>query len=180
MSRQVNGYAYDKNIFRDSMKKNLQGRAMQHEEKLEEVENWMATPSAGLILMGSVGTGKTTIACAMRDAWDTPLTIARVRKCDKIADLIKQDETWKTEIAGYTGLLVLDDFGTEPKVWGEESIPYILYRRIENNLPTVITTNLNSEQIKERYGVRIADRLRVFDKIIMDYDSLRGNDTDNH
>lgn len=166
-------YTYDKNIFRDSMKKNLHGEPIQHEDMLEEVERWMDSGNPGLVLMGSVGTGKTTLAYAMRDAWDTPLTIARVRKCDKIADLIKQDESWKREIAGYTGLLVLDDFGTEPKVWGEESIPYILYRRIENGLATIITTNLNTEQIRQRYGERIADRLRTYDQIVMNYQSLR-------
>ena len=164
---------FDKNIFRRALEALLAGRELEHPEIVDQVEGWMDSGKTGLILMGSVGTGKTTIAYALRRAWMDYLTIARVKKCDKIADLIKQDETWKFEVADYAGLLVLDDFGTENKVWNEESIPFIIYRRVERNLPTIITTNYNTEKIRERYGERIADRLRTYSRIVMNYESLR-------
>ena len=49
----------------------------------------------------------------------------------------------------------------------------ILLRRYENRMPTVITTNLNCTQIKERYGERIADRFSTYSQIVMNYNSLR-------
>ena len=112
--------------------------------------------------------------------WCKFLTVADIKKCDWIAEKVKQDADWVNEIARVKGLMVLDDLGTESKVWGEESMLPILYRRIDAWMPTVITTNLNTDQIRERYGERLIDRLRTFDKIVLNYDSLRGNDTDNH
>ena len=176
----MNAQLYDKQRFRQTLEALLDGKNIVHPEVIEAVERWMDSDYRGLVLMGSVGTGKTTMAYAIRRAWEHPLKIANVRNCQWIADQIKLDATWVQEIAGEKGLMILDDFGTEPKVWGEESMLPILFTRYQNNLPTIITTNLNFQLIKERYGERIADRLRDYARIVMDYDSLRGNDTDNH
>lgn len=164
---------FDKDIFRRTLTGLLGGQPLQHKETIDAVERWMDSGKVGLILMGSVGTGKTTIAFALRRAWTCFLTIARLYKCDWIAEQMKQDESWKFEIADNRGLLILDDFGTEPKVYGTESLPSILFRRYENRMPTIITTNLNSDQIRERYGERIADRLRTYEKVVLNYSSLR-------
>lgn len=151
----------------------LGGRKAEHQDILEAVENWMASGKPGLLLMGNVGTGKTTIASALARAWADYLTIARVFRCDFVSEQIKEDESYVYEVSGNRGLVVLDDFGTESKVYGEERIPSIFYRRFEGGLPTVITTNLTSDQIREKYGERIADRLRTYSKIVMNYKSLR-------
>ena len=105
--------------------------------------------------------------------WSDLTTTPRYAQCDLIADRIKQDESFKYDIAFHKGLLVLDDLGTEALVYGQESLPFILYRRYERNLPTIITTNLTREGIQARYGERIADRLRTYDQITLNYASLR-------
>lgn len=170
---------FNKSNFRGYLNEKLNGKIL-HPEIVEKVESWMDSGKPGLLLMGSVGTGKTTLAWAIRRAWCKFLTVADVKKCDQIAEYVKEDADWINEIAKARGLMVLDDLGTEAKVWGEESMLPILYRRIDGWMPTVITTNLNTQQIRERYGERLTDRLRTFDKIVMDYESFRGNESDNH
>lgn len=164
---------FNTDIFRRAMVAQIGGTQPQHIDILKLVEDWMQGERSGLLIMGLVGTGKSTIAAACCRAWQDILTTARFVQCDILAERIKQDETNKYEIAYHKGLLVLDDFGTEMKVWGEESIPFIIYRRYERNLPTIITTNYNSGLIAQRYGERIADRLRTWSRIVMDYESLR-------
>ena len=169
----MNEPLFDKEIFRKALSAFLGGETPKHTEVLEAVENWMDSGKPGLVLMGSVGTGKTTIAYALRYAWQQFLTIARIYKCDEVARLIEADKSWIKEVASCSGLLILDDLGTEKKIYGEEVIPYIIYQRYERRMPTIITTNYNTEKIRERYGERIADRLRTYSRIIMNYDSLR-------
>ena len=164
---------YNLAIFRKVMEAQA-GRPLQHTEILDSVERWMDSGKSGLLLMGSVGTGKSTIANALCRSWQELLTISRFSQCDIIAESIRQDSSYKYEIAYHKGLLVLDDLGTEAKIYNnEETLPFILYRRYERNLPTIITTNFNLKQIGERYGDRIADRLRTYARIVMDFESLR-------
>lgn len=168
----MNAPRFDKSIFRRALQE-LAGGEIKHSETVEAVERWMDSDKGSLILMGRVGTGKTTIAQALRHSWTDFLTVARIYKCDWVAEQMKQDQGWKYEVAYEKGLVILDDFGTEGKVYGEESMPFILYRRYENRMPTILTTNLNSDQIREKYGERIADRLRTYERVVLNYDSLR-------
>lgn len=72
--------------------------------------------------------------------------------------------------AKYNGLadcyfLAVDDMGTEPtrvSDYGNEFLPLVelISRRYDKQLPTIITSNLGGDAIAERYGERIADRLR--------------------
>lgn len=164
---------FDKEIFRKALASFLKGEPLQHPEAIEAVEKWMDSDKVGLVLMGNVGTGKTTIGHALRCAWAHYLSIARVYKCDWIALQVEADKSWVNEVANCSGLLILDDLGTEKKVYGEEVIPQILYLRYARGQYTAITTNLNFEQLRARYGERIADRLRTYGRIVMNYGSLR-------
>jgi DNA replication protein DnaC len=50
----------------------------------------------------------------------------------------------------------------------------ILFARYARHQPTIITTNLNSEGISERYGDRIFSRIvEMFDKLILNAEDLR-------
>ena len=71
----------------------------------------------------------------------------------------------KYEVMKTTLHLIIDEMGLEPvtaKIYGTEVTPIadVLAHRYNEMLPTIITTNLNDEAIKQKYGVRIADRLR--------------------
>ena len=65
---------------------------------------------------------------------------------------------------GYVDLM-LDDIGEEPVVAKDYGRDWPLFQKIvaeryTRMLPMVITTNLNFDQMAERYGERTADRLR--------------------
>lgn len=164
---------FNKDYFRRALVAQIGGRQPEHIETAEAVERWLESGRSGLLLMGGVGTGKTTIASALCRAWQDVLTVPRFWQCDIVAERIRQDETYKYEPAYHKGLAVLDDLGTESRVYGEESLPFVLFRRYERDLPTIITTNLNLEQIGQKYGERIMDRLRTYARIVLNYKSLR-------
>lgn len=78
-------------------------------------------------------------------------------------------------------MLGIDDLGTEPSEvldYGNVYTPVIdlLTKRYEEQLFTVITTNLTPQQIREHYDDRIADRLNeMVEKIVFKNGTYRNN-----
>ena len=78
-------------------------------------------------------------------------------------------------------MLGIDDLGIEPKEimdFGNVFTPIIdlLTKRYEEQLFTIVTTNLTPSQIREHYGDRIADRLNeMTEKIIYRNSTYRTN-----
>ena len=71
--------------------------------------------------------------------------------------------------------------GCEPErccIYGGDYTPIqqILYNRYDRRLPTMITTNLNLELIKDRYGERLLDRFaESYRRVCLDYPSYRSH-----
>ena len=78
-------------------------------------------------------------------------------------------------------MLGIDDLGTEPSEvmgYGNVYTPVIdlLTKRYEEQLFTIITTNLTPQQIREHYDDRIADRLNeMVEKIVFKNGTYRNN-----
>lgn len=115
-----------------------------------------------LVLSGGPGTGKTLAACE----WLRPKTsighggwfvtaalLARYPRYDAKAmhDLL----TCRALVVDDLGCEYMDDKGNFMAVLDE-----VINARYGERLPTLITTNLNADAFKERYGSRIADRIR--------------------
>lgn len=131
----------------------------------------------GLLLMGQVGTGKTTIAevlqrmCAV--AMGRHEGIFHPGEAEAYTLYIR---TARQIVAGSCSrrdfealmrkpMLAIDDLGTEPLdscSFGNYSQPLVelLDYRYSRRLMTVITTNLPPSILSERYGDRTVDRLR--------------------
>ena len=81
-----------------SVMAHLCGRELEEQTDLERVKRWLLEGKDSLLLMGTVGTGKSTIATAICRCWCDYLTIPKFCQCDIIADRIKQDESYKYEL----------------------------------------------------------------------------------
>ena len=77
-------------------------------------------------------------------------------------------------------MLLIDDLGTEPErclVYGEERHPMtdVILERYQDNLTTIIASNLTLDNIKDRYGARVHDRMKeMYAGIRYDGESYRG------
>jgi DNA replication protein DnaC len=136
--------------------------------------------------MGGVGTGKTMLLGALHRFFRVHLR-DEVLGCGDVvygsflcsaSKLAKFDDE-SQRIAATASVLLVDDVGVEPAVvssYGTTSTPLVdvLCERYERRRPTVISTNLNAEALRERYGERIHDRMcEVYARIPFNFTSFR-------
>jgi len=123
----------------------------------------------GLILSGSCGTMKTTMAVAvLRQHLDAGNHGIFVPMCSLVDNLFTMRALDREEWARYekrirsTQLLVLDDLGGEDtgQGWIRSKVDSILTERYNGMRSTIVTTNLLPEELESTYSGRIIDRLR--------------------
>jgi DNA replication protein DnaC len=115
---------------------------------------------------GPSGTGKTPLAVALfatkiaRASWPTGLfrsAATVVRDCDPTGG--RGEDFWRAMRAR---LLLLDDVGQEPNAeWSNGIIRELIEERDarKGRLHTIVTTNLSTETVVQRYGEGCAKRL---------------------
>ena len=166
------------------------------ERQLNEMARWLTTPSShfGILLCGGCGNGKSTMLKAFQqllNALHIPKLYnegtygIQIVDAKYIAYLCKNNyEAYHKLIS--VDMLGIDDLGTEPSEvldYGNVYTPVIdlLTKRYEEQLFTVITTNLTPQQIRGHYGDRIADRLNeMVRKIIFDNGTYRTDKLATH
>jgi DNA replication protein DnaC len=139
----------------------------------------------GMLLCGNCGNGKTTMMHAIRnlinnlqarDQWNEKIYVRPIEAVDMVK-IIKNERSW--EDLKQVPVLAIDDLGLEPAEimnYGNVITPAVelLSHRYNEQLMTIVTTNLDPSQIKQKYGVRIADRFReMFLKIVFKNGSYR-------
>lgn len=118
-----------------------------------------------LFLMGGYGVGKTHLAAAIANHavglgvptlfLTVPDLLDWLRFNFNNSEVSYQE---RFEEIRSIHLLVLDDLGTQNTTpWAQEKLYQILNYRYSNQLPVVLTTNLNLEQIEERIRSRLQD-----------------------
>ena len=144
-----------------------------HPEVVAWVEQFLATKGAcdSLMLQGDLGTGKTHQAYgalkAIAEAGIRPVYWRAVCAADLYARLRSLSGTEaETELALYTEaeLLLLDDLGTSRTTgWvadhAEETTFRLVNHRYNGRLPTIITTNVDTDKLTEQLGQRTESRL---------------------
>jgi DNA replication protein DnaC len=138
----------------------------------------------GLIMMGNMGTGKTHLAVGLiRVATRTHSVLSRYVTAPALFSRVRASysgngETEADILAEYanTPLLVLDEIGVGKGSDNEMNLIYaLLGRRYDECRPTVIVTNLMSEDLKAWLGERVVDRLRETSPVVLfNWDSHRG------
>lgn len=131
---------------------------------------WLTEKPASwaLVLRGDVGSGKTVAGhFAMFEAAKAGKSV-KLRKTGEILRLSGFGEgADELKSLKRVGLLVVDDFGSEPlNDWGRGLLTELLDARYEASAATVITANPTWEQLKERLGQRLVDRLRHGGKLV--------------
>lgn len=149
-------------------------------DKIAAVAKWMKSGRrSGLVLMGGTGTGKTTLARALSDAIGVRSLTPRMFHMQKLERICRDDSTWFDEIVNEKKFLILDDVGTESRevnLYGNRRMLFneIIFARYDLRLPVIITTNLNSALLLERYGEKVVSRLKeMCDTILMVGNDLR-------
>lgn len=148
---------------------------------IEKVAKWLTGDfKYGLLLYGTVGSGKSTMMDAIRKL----ISVLYARNSAKVTAIelcrmAKSKDSDRFEDIMKCGMLYIDDMGEEPttiKNFGSEISPLVetIYHRYDKQLFTVITSNLLDEEIKSFYGDRVSDRFNeMFDKIYYNQKSFR-------
>jgi DNA replication protein DnaC len=138
------------------------------------------TSGRGLLLIGSPGQGKTTLASVIlqtllketsSEAWAAHMTLERPAYFTDYPTLLRsqqrafdKDETYQDLIDSVYGeghpdrnvrLLVVDDLGKEHRTasgWAEHTFDALLRRRFSLGLPTIVTTNVPLSSWGKVYG----------------------------
>ncbi len=141
-----------------------------------------------VLIMGSVGTGKTHLVSALANnfienslidddyrgsgfyiQYLTEYEIVEMYVQKKFDDFAKLKH----------GNLIIDEVGKfELEDWKMKHLEELMSNRYNNQAQTIMVTNLNQNDFKTHYGDRLVDRFRDdgLGIIILDGDSLRGAD----
>ena len=137
-------------------------------EKLESwCENLQKSKYKNLLLSGAPGVGKTYLVESICNNLISKNIIVNYYTAFALNDLfLKYRTSFNENKAGLLDgvlncdVLIIDDLGSEPNIKNTEEYFYSLFNeRLSKNKSTIITTNLNLEQLLLRYGERTFSRL---------------------
>ena len=124
--------------------------------------------SGNLLFSGDTGLGKTFLsACIARAVADSGHSVVYESAGHLFANMERAkfsgDEQARRDSEKYAvcDLLIVDDLGTEmPGQFVTAALYNIINDRLLENRPTIISTNLNTDDLGRRYSPQIASRLR--------------------
>lgn len=159
--------------------------------QLRQMADWLTSDSSkfGILLCGGCGNGKSTLLKAFQQLLNylaIPMYDGQgdygiqITDAKFVAHLARTDYSAFLRLS-HKDMLGVDDLGTEPQEvmdFGNVVTPVIdlLTKRYDEQLFTIITTNLTPKQIRDHYGDRIADRLNeMVEKIVFTNGTYRTN-----
>lgn len=157
--------------------------------QLRQMARWLTSGSSkfGMLMCGECGNGKNTLLKAFQQLLNIlaiPIPDGhgnygiQITDAKYVAHLARTDNSAFLQLS-QKDMLGIDDPGTESQEvmdFGNVVTPVIdlLTKRHDEQLFTIITTNLTPKQIREHYGDRIAERLNeMVEKIVFTNNSYR-------
>lgn len=144
------------------------------------LQEWLAAPSGGLYIFGTPGTGKTALAAAatvtLRDR-EVPVHYLKAKHALDMLRCFEKPgyvEVVRARLAG-AEVLVLDDLGAHQSTpYAIEELTEVFDHRHDQNLPTIVTSNLTGPELSDALGGRLGDRIMGLCRAVkMDGESLR-------
>lgn len=147
----------------------------EYRQPMEQVYNFcirycenFSLKSGNILMTGNTGLGKTHFSLAIaNNVADKGCSVGYNSAVEMFMKL--EDEHFQQNINDYLkmltsiDLLVIDDLGVElENRFYVTSLNTILEIRLNRKLPTIISTNLDFDEIEERYGERILSRFMNF------------------
>jgi DNA replication protein DnaC len=151
------------------------GNAAKCEVK-KRVQTQAARRSGFSILLGTMGTGKTHLACALLKYFEKGIFVTQAELVDELRGCYDNGGKEKM-VAKYqkTECLILDEIDADIK--GADITPFlyrILSYRYDRNLITCLTSNLDLTNLLEILGPRLADRMtQNYTVAIFNWESFR-------
>lgn len=146
----------------------------------EGVLRWLRKPSAGLLIFGEIGRGKTYLAASIfRVLVEAGRNVAFERCAKFYSDARETFSTNSSERVvldplEHAHMLILDDLGAGKLSDYERRLALELFeRRINSKRPTVVTTNWSLDEISQLMDDRIASRLSLFTQLKLSGADLR-------
>lgn len=131
------------------------------------VDQWqeMRSRNIGILFYGSRGTGKTFYASCIVNLLTTKNVVAVMTTTANLMSVLsKWDKVETMEAISRVPMLALDDLGAERNTtFSAEQMFNVIDTRSKANLPTIITTNLDIEEMKNEDDVW---RSRIYDRVI--------------
>jgi len=149
----------------------------QNRKQINQLKEWdPQTTNKGIILSGSVGTGKSWACKAIINKFYSEDFPCKFVTFSKLLDYIRtsySDNQGLSQVGKAhseltkvmeSRLLVLDDLGAEKSQsevnsWAYEQLFILINDRVESDDYLFITTNLSGKELKDRYGHRVLDRI---------------------
>lgn len=161
---------FDANIFSDKSSDgslSIRDYMLEVKKSLETYADNFKGEAKSLLFYGDVGTGKSFMAVSLAKRLLEKLVnvtyVASYEMCQVINQAIfkSDDESIaKKDMYYNTDFLIIDDLGTEiDSQVSTKSILDLINYRLSKNLKTLITSNLNIDAMKEKYGERFSSRI---------------------
>ena len=134
------------------------------------VENWqkVKAENLGLLLWGSVGTGKSFIAACIANALleqGVPVLMTNFSKIlNQMGGMYSDDRYQYIAPFSHYPLLIIDDLGIERNTeYALEQVYAVIDERYKAGLPVIITTNLTMEELRQPEDVAHA---RIYSRVL--------------
>lgn len=151
----------------------------------KKILDWLEKRKGMFVFLGSPGIGKTQLCASFYELIEGKFSWRYYCESEFFGKLKKgMSEGWDSSQHAENMLddffIMYDDLGSaSSSEWSNEIIFHIINYRSDLNYPTVITSNLTSQQIFDKYGQRTYDRLFHKDNLIFQFHDLPSRRTGN-